>query len=87
MNLYTELDAIPIPRIEDRINDLAKRRYFLKYDFKNKYHQVLIHPNDRKLILFEANGRFLQFKRVPFGSPNVVVVFYCDVTLIFNEEN
>ena len=39
VNLYTELDAYPLPSIDDMINKLA---HFSTFDLKSAYHQVSI---------------------------------------------
>ena len=57
VNRYTELDAFPLPRIYKLINELSKHHFFSKYDFKNAYYQMSLHPNDKKLTAFEANDR------------------------------
>ena len=44
------------------------------------------HPNDRKLTAFEANGKLLQFKRVPFGLTNAVEAFQRVVAQIIDED-
>ena len=67
VNRYTELDAFLLPRIDELINELSKHRFFSKYDLKNAYHQIPLHPNDEKLTAFKANGKLLQFKRIQFG--------------------
>ena len=46
VNQYTELDALPLPRIDELINELSKHRFFSKYDLKNAYNQIPLHPND-----------------------------------------
>ena len=86
VNKHTELDAFPVPRIEDLVNELSKNRYFSKYDLKNAYHQVPLHPNDRRLTAFEANGKLLQFKRIPFGLTNAVGAFQRVVAQIIEED-
>ena len=68
------------------VNDLSKHHYFFKYDLKNAYYQVPLHPNDRKLTAFEANGKLLQFKRIPFGLTNAVGAFQRVVAQIIDED-
>ena len=86
VNKHTELDAFSVPRIEDLVNELSKNRYFSKYDLKNAYHQVPLHPNDRRLTAFEANGKLLQFKRIPFGLINAVGAFQRVVAQIIEKD-
>ena len=86
VNRYTELDAFPLPRIDELINELSKHHFFSKYDLKNAYHQIPLHPNDKKLTAFEANGKLLQFKRIPFELTNAVGAFQRMVTQIIKED-
>ena len=75
-----------MPRIDELINELSKHRFFSKYDLKNAYHQIPLHPNDKKLTAFEANGKLLQFKRIPFGLTNAVGAFQRTVAQIIKED-
>ena len=56
INLYTELDAYLLPRIDDMVNKLAQYKYFSTFNLKSAYHQVSINPAERKYTGFEANG-------------------------------
>jgi len=40
VNLHTNLDAYPLPRIDEMVNKLSKYKYFSTYDLKSAYHQV-----------------------------------------------
>ena len=40
VNLFTELDAYPIPNIEEIVHKLSKYSAFATYDLKSAYHQV-----------------------------------------------
>ncbi|GAB1599994.1 uncharacterized protein LOC115215493, partial [Argonauta hians] len=42
VNIYTEQEAFPLPRISDLITKLAKFKYFSTFDLKSAYHQVKI---------------------------------------------
>ena len=86
VNQYTEVDAHPLPRIDDRITNLAKYRVFSTFDLKNAYHQFPICDSDKKYIGFEANGRLYQFRRIPFGVTNGDAVFQRQMDIIIAEE-
>ncbi|NRB15973.1 MAG: DDE-type integrase/transposase/recombinase [Rhizobiales bacterium] len=75
INLYTQLDAYPLPRIPDMVNEIAKYRVFSTIDLKSAYHQLPINPEDKPYTAFEANGRLYQFLRMPFGVTNGVSAF------------
>ena len=75
INRFTQLDAYPLPRISDMVNQIARYRVFSTIDLKSAYHQLPIRPKDRPYTAFEADGRLYQFLRVPFGVTNGVSVF------------
>ena len=83
---YTEVDAYPLPRINDMINNLAKYRVFSTYDLKNAYHQLPICDSDKNYTGFEANGKLYQFCRIPFDVTNGVAVFQRQMDKIIKEE-
>ena len=75
INRYTLLDAYPLPRISDMVNQIAQYRVFSTIDLKSAYHQLPIRSDDRQYTAFEADGRLYHFLRVPFGVTNGVSVF------------
>lgn len=87
INQYTELDAYPLPRIDDMVNDLANYSVFSTFDLKSAYHQIPIKEADSKYTAFEANGRLYQFRRIPFGVTNGVAVFQREMNKLVEEEN
>ena len=64
VNIYTELDAFPLPRIDENVNNLSQYCYFSTFDLKSAYHQISIPEYDRKYTAFEANGKLWQFMRM-----------------------
>ena len=75
INKYTQLDAYPLPRIDDQVNKIAQYKIFSKIDLKSAYHQVPLNQQDKKFTAFEANGALYQFTRMPFGVTNGVSSF------------
>ena len=75
INRFTELDAYPLPRIDEQINQLAKSRIFSTLDLKSAYYQIPLHPDDRVFTAFEAAGQLYQYRRLPFGVTNGVAAF------------
>ena len=67
INLYTELDAYPLPHIDDMINKLSQYSLFSTFDLRSAYHQIELSKSERKYTAFEANGNLYEFTRVPFG--------------------
>ena len=40
INVYTQLDAYPLPRIYDTINELSQYSVFLTFELRSAYHQI-----------------------------------------------
>lgn len=87
INRYTELDAYPLPNIEDLVAKVAKNKIFSLIDLKSAYHQVPILPEERKFTAFEAVGNLYQFRRIPFGVTNGVSSFQRTIDWIIRKEN
>ena len=75
INRFTLLDAYPLPRIEDMVNEIASYGVFSTLDLTSAYHQVAIKPDERKFTAFEAAGSLYQFCPIPFGLTNGVASF------------
>ena len=86
INQYTDLDAYPLPQIDDMVNNLAAYKVYSTFDIKSAYDQVPIKESDRKYTGFEANGRLYQFCRIPFGVTNGVAVFQRAMDKMVDEE-
>ena len=75
INKFTQLNAYPLPRIDDLVQKIASYRVFSALDLKSAYHQIPIKPEDKEYTAFEANGQLFQFCRLPFGLTNAVSCF------------
>ena len=87
INQYTELDAYPLPRIDDMVNELAEHKVFSTFDLKSAYHQIEIRPEDRIYTSFEANGGLYEFTRIPPGVTNGVPKFQRVVDQVVAKES
>ena len=87
INRYTELDAYPLPLIDELVRKIADNKFFSKIDLKSAYHQIPIHAEDRKFTAFEANGNLYQFCRLSFGLTNAVAVFQRIMNSIIRDNN
>jgi len=87
INKFTQLDAYPLPRIDDHVNKIAQYKVFSKIDLKSAYHQVPLNQQDKKFTAFEANGALYQFTRMPFGVTNGVSSFQRIMDNLVTEEN
>ena len=87
INLFTELDAYPLPRIDDIVNKLSQYKVFSTYDLKSAYHQIPIKESEKKYTAFEGDGELYEFNVIPFGVTNGVPVFQRSIGKIVDEEN
>ena len=86
INLFTNLDAYPLPKIEDLIAEIAKHEFFSTIDLSSAYHQIPILQHERIYTAFEAGGKLYQFKRIPFGVTNGVACFQRVIDKIIESE-
>lgn len=84
INKFTQLDAYPLPQMDELVNKIAQFSWFSTLDLKSAYHQLELHPSDRIYTGFEACGKLYQFRRVPFGLTNAVPCFQRMVDEIIN---
>ena len=75
INRFTQLDAYPVPRIDDLIQKIAQFGVYSEVDLKSAYYQVPIPEEDAPYTAFEAGGGLYQYKRLPFGVTNGVAIF------------
>ena len=85
INLYTQLDAYPLPLISDLLNQIAQNRIFSTVDLRAAYHQLPLKPQERQYTAFEANGRLYEFLRLPFGVTNGVSIFQREMDEIIDK--
>ena len=80
INIYTELDAYSLPRIDDMVNELARYNIFSTFDLRGAYHQIKIIDSKQKLTACKANGKLYECTRIPFGVKNSVAAFQQKIT-------
>jgi len=68
INIYTELDAYPLPRIDDLVKELAKYSVFSTSDLCSAYHLIKIAAFKSKYNAFKANSELYEFTRITFGE-------------------
>lgn len=86
INRFTLLDAFPLPRISDTVNEVAQYKVFSTLDLQSAYHQIPLKEEDKPYTAFEAKGGLYQFTRLPFGVTNGVACFQREM-MKFVEDN
>lgn len=87
INKFTKLDAYPVPRIDEMVEEISKYKFYTTLDLSSAYHQIPICEDERPFTAFEANGKLYQFLVIPFGVTNGVSCFQRTVDDIVTAEN
>jgi hypothetical protein len=75
LNAKTVKDKLPIPVVEELINELRDASFFTKLDLHSGYYQVLMHPNDVEMTTFRIHQGLFEFLIMPFGLTNALAMF------------
>ena len=75
INRFTLLDAFPLPKINDLVNDIAQYRVFSTKDLRSAYHQVPLNEEDKQYTAFEARSSLYHLTRLPSWVTNGVACF------------
>lgn len=86
VNKFTNLDAFPLPRIDDMAFEVSRTKIYSTFDLKSAYHQVPILESERPYTAFEGDGHLYQFTRIPFGVTNGVSAFQRIISGIIKDE-
>ena len=86
INLFTQLDAYSLPKIDEQINEIATNNVFSTIDLKEAYHQIPLSDSDKAYAAFEAAGQLWQFTKMPFGINNGVACFQHSMDEFIAEE-
>ena len=87
INKFTLLDAFPLPRIDELVNQIAQYRVFSTIYLRSAYDQVALNDEDKPYTAFEARGCLYQFTRLPFGITNGVACFQREMMKFMQEED
>ena len=75
INKFTMLDAYPLPKISEIVNNVAHFKVLSSLDLKRAYHQIPLHPDDRPYTAFQVNDELYEWNVLPFGITNGVPCF------------
>ena len=87
INRFTLLDAFPLPRMTDLVNNITQCKVFSTTDLRSAYHQVPLKDEDKPYTAFEARNNLYQFTRLPFGVTNGVACFQREMMKFVDENN
>ena len=65
INRFAYLDAYPLPRIDDQINEIAKCEIYSTLDLKSAYYQIRLAKSDRVLLRREQSKSKPEYTQNP----------------------
>ena len=75
LNSVTKLDAYPIPRIDDLLDQLGSAKYFTTLDLASGYWQICVANDSIEKTAFTTPQGLFEFRVMPFGLTNAPAVF------------
>ena len=75
LNAETVMDAYPMPRVDDILDQVGQAKYITTFDLAKGYWQVPVAEEDRHKTAFITTKGLYQFKMIPFGLCGVPETF------------
>jgi Reverse transcriptase (RNA-dependent DNA polymerase) len=77
VNQWTIPDVYPLPRINVIFDQMKDAKLMLKFDIRNGYYNVQIHPNSQWITAIKTKEGLFEAKVMPFGLSNTPATFQC----------
>ena len=84
LNLVTEQDAHPLPRVDDLIDSLSGHCLFSTLDLRSGYWQVSMSPEDQEKTAFITPNGLYEFLRMPYGLCTAPATFTRALSIILS---
>ncbi|MBW0588962.1 hypothetical protein O181_128677 [Austropuccinia psidii MF-1] len=86
LNTYTVPDRYPIPRIQEMLTQLSKANYNTSMDALKGFHQNVLTPRAKKLLVIITYCGIYEYLRMPFGIKNAPSHYQRMMNTIFPTE-
>ena len=102
VNSVTKTDSIPVPRMDDCIDNIGQAKYVTKFDLLKGFWQIPLTDRAKEISAFVTSDGLYQYKVMPFGMKNSPATFqrlinmiktgldnckaYIDDAIIYSEE-
>ena len=84
LNLVTEQDAHPLPRVDDLLDSLSGNCLFSTLDLRSGYWQVSMSPEDQEKTAFITPNGLYEFLRMPYGLCTAPATFTRALSIILS---
>src|ERR1043165_5449033 len=85
INAITEIDAHPLPRIDEMLEEFRGAKWFSSIDLASGYWQIEMEEKDKKKTAFTCWLGLYQFEVMPFGLMNAPPTFQRMMNKLFRE--
>ena len=75
LNAVTKKDTVPLPRIDDLLDQLGRAKFFSTLGLASSYWQIQIDKDMQEKSAFITHSGLYEFKVMPFGLTNAPSVF------------
>ncbi|MBW0534017.1 hypothetical protein O181_073732 [Austropuccinia psidii MF-1] len=83
LNTYTVPDRYPIPRIQESLTQFCKAKYITSIDALKCFHQNVLIPKAKKLLIITTHCGIYVYLRMPFGIKKVPSHYQRMINAIF----
>ena len=70
LNLLTQKDAYPLPRIDELLTRVSRAKFFTKLDIRQAFHRIRMDPASEEYTSFRTRYGTYKCKVLPFGLCN-----------------
>ncbi|CAG8639968.1 11344_t:CDS:1 [Dentiscutata erythropus] len=84
LNLITKKDTYPLPRIDEKLDNLEKAKWFTSLNLTSGYWQVQIKEEDKEKMVFITKYGLYEFNITPFELYNAPSIFQRLIDVVLN---
>ena len=85
LNSISNMDAYPMPRVDDLIDRLGDAKFITTLDLSRGYWQVPVCEEDQDKTAFVTSYGLFQFRVMPFGLQGAPATFQCMMDVLLSD--